>query len=137
MFKRQQLEVIVKRLREQRRFIQVLAGPCQVGKTTLAQQAIAELEQPSHYSSADDVSVNISIWIEQQWDVVRIRARHGCFFQSIQTRKEAAYRRSGDSAGGVSVTAGCINDLTDFMVLVSSMHALKNGLTRDSVECIN
>ena len=34
-------------------FIQVLAGPRQVGKTTLVRQVLAATELPSHYASAD------------------------------------------------------------------------------------
>jgi predicted AAA+ superfamily ATPase len=74
MFKRQMLNTILKRLSESRLFIQVLAGPRQVGKTTLAQQAITELAMPSHYASADDSNIG-SVWLEQQWDIGRIRAR--------------------------------------------------------------
>ncbi len=75
MFKRSLLATILERLREPRRFIQVLAGPRQVGKTTLAQQAMAELAMPCHYASADDAAVGSTIWMEQQWDIGRIRAR--------------------------------------------------------------
>ena len=74
MFKRQMLNTILKRLSEPRLFIQVLAGPRQVGKTTLAQQAISELDMPSHYASADDANIG-GVWLEQQWDIGRIRAR--------------------------------------------------------------
>lgn len=75
MFRRPLLTTILERLREPRRFIQVLAGPRQVGKTTLAQQAMAELTVPSHYASADDASTGSSVWLEQQWDIGRIRVR--------------------------------------------------------------
>src|SRR5512133_3953640 len=75
MFKRSLLTTILERLREPRRFIQVLAGPRQVGKTTLAEQAMAELAMPCHYASADDAATGSAIWLEQQWDIGRIRAR--------------------------------------------------------------
>jgi predicted AAA+ superfamily ATPase len=38
MYKRKYFDVLVKRLKEPRRFIQVLWGPRQTGKTTLALQ---------------------------------------------------------------------------------------------------
>lgn len=75
MFKRSILITILKRLREPRRFIQVLAGPRQVGKTTLVQQAMAELTMSCHYASADDAATGSAIWLEQQWDIGRLRAR--------------------------------------------------------------
>lgn len=42
MIKRTQLQVIINRLKEQRRFMQVLAGPRQVGKTTMVLQLLNE-----------------------------------------------------------------------------------------------
>lgn len=53
MFKRPLFQHLLDRLNEPRRFIQVLAGPRQVGKTTLAQQIVEVLPVPSHYASAD------------------------------------------------------------------------------------
>ncbi len=64
---------LLKRLKEPRRFIQVLAGPRQVGKTTLAQQLLTELSIPSHYASAEAPTLQGRTWIEQQWDIGRLR----------------------------------------------------------------
>lgn len=63
------------RLKEPRRFIQVLIGPRQSGKTTLVHQAIRNLNSPSHYGSADEPSFGDRIWIEQQWDLGRLNAK--------------------------------------------------------------
>ncbi len=41
MYKRNIYKVLISRLAESRRFIQVISGPRQTGKTTLAQQAMA------------------------------------------------------------------------------------------------
>lgn len=65
------------RLREPRRFIQVLAGPRQVGKTTLARQLLDSVSLPSHFASADDPSPRDRAWLEAQWEVGRLRAREG------------------------------------------------------------
>ena len=54
VFKRPIYVVLKKRLSELRRFMQVLAGPRQTGKTTLAHQLIDNLIIPSHYASADE-----------------------------------------------------------------------------------
>ncbi len=60
-------------MREKRRFIQVLAGPRQVGKTTLAQQLIQKLgEAPAYYTAADAVANAGATWIEQQWETARL-----------------------------------------------------------------
>lgn len=69
------LVVIRKRLGEPRRFIQVLAGPRQVGKTTLARQIMSELGVISHYATADEPTLRDRSWLEQQWETGRLRAR--------------------------------------------------------------
>jgi hypothetical protein len=70
-YKRPAYQVLRKRLEEPRRFIQVLAGPRQVGKTTLVQQVQEDLQIPSQYASADEPVTKDRIWIEQQWDAAR------------------------------------------------------------------
>lgn len=70
-FRRRQYAIVLKRLRERRRFIQVLAGPRQSGKTTLALQILEGLKLPSHYASADEPALKGTTWIEQQWEVGR------------------------------------------------------------------
>ena len=66
---------LLKRLKEKRRFLQVLAGPRQVGKTTLVRQVIKASKLPAHYASADEPSLRDRTWIEQQWDAARLKAR--------------------------------------------------------------
>lgn len=60
---------------ESRRFIQVLAGPRQVGKTTLARQIMAEKGVISHYATADEPTLRDRTWLEQQWETGRLRTR--------------------------------------------------------------
>jgi predicted AAA+ superfamily ATPase len=59
------------RLSEPVRFIQVVAGPRQVGKTTLVRQALAEAARPSHFASADDPGLRDRTWLSTQWQVGR------------------------------------------------------------------
>lgn len=73
MFKRTILKTLTARLEEPRRFIQVLAGPRQVGKTTLAQQAAKQTKLIYHYATADEPTLRESTWIAQQWEIARIR----------------------------------------------------------------
>jgi predicted AAA+ superfamily ATPase len=74
LFERPQLTAVVKRLREPRRFIQVLAGPRQVGKTTLARQAMEACRLPAVYASADEPTLRDRVWLETQWDHARLLA---------------------------------------------------------------
>ncbi len=75
MFKRAVFFDLQRRMAEARQFIQVLAGPRQTGKTTAARQLMDALEIPSHYASADQPTLNDTIWLEQQWETARLRCR--------------------------------------------------------------
>lgn len=75
MYQRPQFAILNSRLQQPRRFLQVLAGPRQVGKTTLARQAIAAFPGQAHYASADLPAPPDTLWIEQQWRIARILAQ--------------------------------------------------------------
>jgi len=74
MFKRPVYKVLAQRVSEPRRFIQVLGGPRQTGKTTLARQLLESISMPGHYASADEPVLKDRTWIEQQWEVARARS---------------------------------------------------------------
>jgi len=76
-FKRELFPTLLKRMKEPRRFLQVLAGPRQVGKTTLARQVAQELAIPAHYASADEPTLQDRAWVNQQWDIARTLTRKG------------------------------------------------------------
>jgi len=71
VFKRPMYHELLKRLGEPRRFIQVLAGARQTGKTTLVRQLLAELPLESHYASADEPALKDSAWLAAQWEQAR------------------------------------------------------------------
>lgn len=77
MFKRPAHKTLLKRLFGPRRFIQVLTGPRQTGKTTVARQLMADLRMESHYASADEPTLKDLSWVEQQWEVARTRVKSG------------------------------------------------------------
>jgi len=77
MYKRNIYKVLMSRLAESRRFIQVLTGPRQTGKTTLAQQSMAVIKIASHYATADEPALKDRTWIEQQWEVARMKTKSG------------------------------------------------------------
>ncbi len=76
-FRRPLFHLLRARLLEPRRFLQVLWGPRQAGKTTLVQQVAAELDLPFHYASADFPGLQNRMWLEQQWEMGRRLAREG------------------------------------------------------------
>ncbi|MFP5384416.1 MAG: ATP-binding protein [Gammaproteobacteria bacterium] len=71
-FQRPQAAILTARLAEPRRFIQVVAGPRQVGKTTLVQQVIETLAVPVRQASADEPGLRGPDWIAQQWEAARL-----------------------------------------------------------------
>jgi len=77
MFKRPVYASIFKRISEPRYCIQVLSGPRQTGKTTLARQLADAITMPSHYASADEPALKSTSWIDQQWEIARIKASTG------------------------------------------------------------
>jgi uncharacterized protein len=77
VYKRPLFQTLRSRLKEPRRFLQVLAGPRQAGKTTLARQAMEGGRTRSHYASADEPTLQDRAWIEQQWDLGRLKAKDG------------------------------------------------------------
>lgn len=64
--------MLAARLAEPRRFIQVVAGPRQVGKSTLVQQVVDELAMPVRQASADEPTLRNTDWIAQQWEAARL-----------------------------------------------------------------
>ena len=64
-------EILWKRLQEPRRFIQVLSGPRQAGKTTLVRQVLDECTFPVHYASADEPLLRSNVWLDEQWNTAR------------------------------------------------------------------
>lgn len=77
MFFRPQLDTLNARLRQPRRFLQILAGPRQVGKTTLARQSMGTFTGEAHYATADLPAAPDVEWIGQQWRIARLMAAGG------------------------------------------------------------
>ena len=75
MFEKPELHQLRKRMSEPRRFIQVIMGPRQVGKTTLVKQFLDNIAVPFHFVAADAVVNSNSSWIEQQWEAARFLLR--------------------------------------------------------------
>lgn len=73
-FQRPQGETLARRLAEPRRFMQVVTGPRQVGKSTLVLQVTERLGVPVRYASADEPTLRAADWISQQWEAARLEA---------------------------------------------------------------
>lgn len=73
MYKRSLTKIIAERLKEKRRFMQVVIGPRQVGKTTAVRQILEECIIPYHYAAADLPAPPDTQWISRQWDLARLK----------------------------------------------------------------
>ena len=75
MIERIQLQKVKSRINEERKFIQVIMGPRQVGKTTLVNQLLQQIDMDYHFVSADAVLGSNIVWIEQVWETARMKLR--------------------------------------------------------------
>jgi predicted AAA+ superfamily ATPase len=75
MIARSLLGPLISRLEGRRRFLQVLSGPRQVGKTTLARQAMLAFGERATYVTADNPAPGDNLWVEQQWELARLHCR--------------------------------------------------------------
>ncbi len=73
-FTRSQAAELRRRLKEPRRFIQVVSGARQVGKTTMVLQVAERNRLPYHFASADEPTLRGGGWIETQWEQARLLA---------------------------------------------------------------
>ncbi len=71
MYKRTEYQTIRSRLEEQRRFIQVVMGARQIGKSTVVKQVLKDLDTPYQLFSADNVPATNSAWVSNCWAAVR------------------------------------------------------------------
>ncbi len=128
MQKRPIFEVLLKRVQEPRRFIQVLLGPRQVGKTTLAIQVTEALNKPYHFVSADLASLQDLAALQQQWEVARqkIVPGKGCIFIIDEVQKIPHWSDlikslwDADTRNGIDLSV---------MILGSSPWLIQKGLT--------
>lgn len=130
-FQRIHLQALTKRLKEEpRRFIQVLYGPRQVGKTTLAMQMTRQIGLPFHFASADAVEGGADSWVAVQWERARFLQKQSGAAEAVllldEIQKIASWSEQvkrewdADTRNGVAVKV---------VLLGSSRLLLQQGLT--------
>ena len=75
MYERSYLKQVKSRIDEPRKFIQVILGPRQVGKTTMVNQLLSQLSIPYINESADAIAATNSAWLMQAWETVRLKMK--------------------------------------------------------------
>ena len=76
IYKRKYYKLIKSRLQEPRKFIQILFGARQVGKTTLITQVLEDINKEYVFVSADNEINAGSVWLTQQWETARIKLKN-------------------------------------------------------------
>ncbi|MBF0559969.1 MAG: ATP-binding protein, partial [Nitrospirae bacterium] len=72
-FERPIVKILTASLKKKLPVFQVLIGPRQVGKTTIARQVIKKIPFPSVYASADSPLPPGPEWIETQWRIAELQ----------------------------------------------------------------
>lgn len=129
MFRRSIFKTLIARLNEPRKFVQVIMGPRQVGKTTVVKQVLDALGKPFVLLSADTVPSTSSTWISEQWAMARLRLRTQSLgelilvideIQKLHNWSEYVKKEwDADSLGGVNIKV---------VLLGSSRVLLEKGL---------
>lgn len=83
MYKRAEYQIIKKRLEEPRKFIQVVMGARQIGKSTVVKQVLRDLDLPYQFYSADNVPASNTAWISDCWETVRSLKRNNGWESAI------------------------------------------------------
>lgn len=71
MYKRTEYQIIKERIKESRKFIQVVMGARQIGKSTVVKQVLNDLDEPYRMFSADNIPTTNSAWISDCWAAAR------------------------------------------------------------------
>lgn len=71
MIRRLQNDDLISYINEPRKTIQVVAGPRQVGKTTMVKQVLKEISFPSMFFNADGIGPQNATWIGDCWAEAR------------------------------------------------------------------
>ena len=75
MLVRNLVEQLKTRMAEERRFIQIVTGPRQTGKTTALLQVLEFVPAPGRYISADDPALISPEWLRSEWEQARLMAQ--------------------------------------------------------------
>ncbi len=129
-YRRKQYDELRERLLEPRQFIQVLAGPRQVGKTTLVAQVCEALPVTVVSESADSIEPTDTDWIRRTWIAARSRMMVERLTELVLVIDEVQKLRNWSEAVKREWDADTLHGLNLKVVLLgSSRLLLKAGLT--------
>ena len=130
MIRRLQNDSLISNIAETRRTIQVVAGPRQVGKTTMVKQVLKEVAVPSLFFNADGVAPDDNAWIAARWEDARAQMRFGQNQEFLIVFDEIHKINNWSEQVKKEWDADSFNDVNMKVVLLgSSRLLLKKGLT--------
>ena len=130
MYKRIDYKIITDRMNEPRKFIQVIMGPRQVGKTTVVKQVLKDLDKPYLFFSADNVPATQTGWISDCWQIVRAKMKSQGYDEIIIVIDEIQKVNNWSSAVKAEWDSDTFNDLNvKAIILGSSRVLLEKGLS--------
>ena len=130
MIRREQSDILISRIEEPRHTIQVVAGPRQVGKTTMVKQVLQEISIPSLFFNADAVNPDDGGWISDRWSEARARIAYAGIKEILLVFDEIHKISNWSEQVKKEWDADTRNDLNIKVVLLgSSRLLLKKGLT--------
>ena len=130
MLQRSYFETITRRIAEPRKFIQIIEGPRQVGKSTLIKQVLKSISQPWVHFAADNVPATRTAWISDCWATARNRLQMEHLSEIILVIDEVQKLKNWGEAVKKEWDADTFNDLPIKVILLGSSRVrLEKGLS--------
>lgn len=130
MFKRQQATILQSRIAEPRRFIQVIAGARQVGKSTMVKQVTNELTIPHLLTTAEEAPDKDPGWISYVWQQARQSMRLNNYPEFLLVIDEIHKLDNWSEVVKAEWDTDTMRDVNLKVVLLGSSRLLiKDGLT--------
>lgn len=129
MIKRPYFQIITDRLNEPRKFIQIVEGPRQVGKSTMMKQILQTIDMPWLHFAADGVPANNSFWISSCWQAARAKLKMENLSELILVIDEIQRLKQWSDVVKKEWDADTFNDVNIKVVLLGSSRVrLEKGL---------
>ena len=122
--------MIKRRLEEPRRFIQVVMGARQIGKSTVVKQVLNSLDAPFQFYSADNVPATNGAWISDCWSAARSLKKSNGWESMVLVIDEIQKIANWSEAVKKEWDSDTFNDLNiKVLLLGSSRVLLEKGLS--------
>lgn len=129
MIERKQYQVLMSRLAESRKCIQVIEGPRQVGKSTMVKQVLNSISVPFLHFTTDNVPTSSNLFISDCWQTARAKMLVEHLTELVLVIDEVQRLRHWSDAVKKEWDADTFNDVNIKVVLLGSSRVmLERGL---------